>query len=70
VSTYTVDTLGCGCEVISDDRGAAAFLSWCARHTPGWRARLWICGECSFASLEFERLERHVYAVHLGAEVA
>ncbi|MGH7320461.1 MAG: hypothetical protein ACRELA_12655 [Candidatus Rokuibacteriota bacterium] len=27
---------------------------------------LYICGECGFASFEFERLERHVYRVHLG----
>ena len=57
----------CGCE------GTEAWepIAFCPFHA-GWMPAepLYRCGECGFASVGFERLERHVYGEHLGAEVA
>jgi hypothetical protein len=64
-----IDTLNCGCELVSDD-DLLASVSWCRYHAPKFLRRLYACGECGWVSHRFDRLERHVYAVHLGAQVA
>jgi hypothetical protein len=61
----------CGCESGTNGSGASVQVSWCRKHggNPG-PAGLYCCGECGFRSRSFERLERHVYGEHLGAQVA
>ena len=61
----------CGCESGTNHSGASVQVSWCGEHggNPG-PAGLYCCGECGFRSRSFERLERHVYGEHLGAQVA
>jgi hypothetical protein len=66
--TMTVHELACGCE---NTEGSVA-VSFCGPHAD-WQPvsePLYRCGECGFASTRFDRLERHVYRVHLGAQVA
>jgi hypothetical protein len=62
--------LGCGCETKITEAGVAVEWSWCGQ-CGGNRgpAGLYCCGECGFRSRSFERLERHVYAEHLGVRV-
>jgi hypothetical protein len=62
--------LGCGCESVADPEGRVALLSYCATHRPDYLRCLFMCGECGFASIAFDRMERHVYRVHLGVQVA
>jgi hypothetical protein len=61
----TIRELGCGCE----DTEALEPISFCGKHTT-WLAseQLYRCGECGFASVRWDRLERHVYREHLGAD--
>jgi hypothetical protein len=62
--------LACGCETTADREGRLALVSWCRKHKPEYLRSLYACGECGFASLGFELLERHVYREHLGVQVA
>jgi hypothetical protein len=47
-------------------------ISFCPTHQHQTRLiggppeRLYRCGECGFLSRQWERLERHVYRLHLG----
>jgi hypothetical protein len=66
----TVCDLACGCEAFADRQGDLALVSWCRPHKPEQLRSLYGCGECGFASLRFDRLERHVYREHLGVQVA
>ncbi|MGH2689093.1 MAG: hypothetical protein ACRDKW_09855 [Actinomycetota bacterium] len=65
----TVEILACGCEVVAGD-DILASQSWCPSHTPAFRTGLWACWECGWVSARFDRLERHVYGDHIGAQVA
>jgi hypothetical protein len=66
----TVHELACGCEGTADIEGLLFLVGWCKGHAPEQRSGLYVCGECGWASNRFDRMERHVYAVHLGAWVA
>jgi hypothetical protein len=65
----------CGCE---DNGSAFSPVSFCARHQGRTSIleryqgvtvdKLYRCGECGFLSQLWERLERHVYREHLGAD--
>jgi hypothetical protein len=66
----TVCDLACGCEAFADQQGDLALVSWCRLHKPEQLRRPYGCGECGFASLRFDWLERHVYREHLGVQVA
>lgn len=61
----------CGCE---DNGSAFNPVSFCRRHAGEAEAfkvpaeELYRCGECGFQSRQWERLERHVYREHLGAD--
>jgi hypothetical protein len=64
-----VTVLPCGCEATTDAGGGpGSAISYCPEHNRP--VGVFTCGECGFASWRFDRLERHVYAVHLGAQVA
>ena len=67
----TICEQACGCESGTNGNGAVVQVSWCGEHggNPG-PAGLYCCGHCGFRSRSFERLERHVYGEHLGAQVA
>jgi hypothetical protein len=43
-------------------------VSYCSEHDLN-RVGVYTCGECGFASWRFERLERHLYGVHLRIDV-
>jgi hypothetical protein len=59
----------CGCESVIPSLYP---VSWCCEHAPGMRAggqvpeRMYRCGECGLQTEQWERLESHVYRVHLG----
>ena len=65
-----ITSLACGCEGTPDVPGLLFLVGWCRPHAPEHRTGLYVCGECGWVSVRFDRLERHVYAVHLGAQVA
>jgi hypothetical protein len=75
-ATTTLLMHECGCE---DDKDSIDNpISFCATHQgeaiilihrQGMREdQLYRCGECGFLSQLWERLERHVYREHLGAD--
>jgi len=67
MQTMKLREFPCGCEAELDDEGQLGDpISYCATHDLHG-VGVYTCGECGFASWAFERLERHVYGVHLGA---
>jgi hypothetical protein len=65
-----ITALACGCEGATTVPGLLFLVGWCKGHAPEFRTDLYVCGECGWLTTRFDRLERHVYAVHLGAQVA
>ncbi|HEV8420481.1 MAG TPA: hypothetical protein VGR13_03920 [Actinomycetota bacterium] len=66
---WTIQERTCGCETEIDARGNLGDpISYCSEHDLSGDG-VYTCGECGFVSWRFERLERHVYAVHLGIDL-
>ena len=70
----------CGCEDLVPEHRCPDWLercsaiSFCGKHDVQAEllgrpvGQLYRCGECGFQSRQWERLERHVYREHLGAD--
>jgi hypothetical protein len=70
----------CGCEDLVPEHPCldrleqCSAISFCGKHDVQAELlgkpveRLYLCGECGFHSRQWERLERHVYREHLGAD--
>jgi hypothetical protein len=66
---WTIQERACGCETEVDANGDVGDpVSYCSEHHLN-DVSSYTCGECGFTSWLFERLERHVYGMHLGVDV-
>ncbi|MGH2688408.1 MAG: hypothetical protein ACRDKW_06330 [Actinomycetota bacterium] len=66
---WTIQDRACECEAEINANGDVGDpVSYCSEHHLNG-VSVYTCGECGFASWHFERLERHVYGVHLGVDV-